>query len=119
MTRVWVGTCGYSYADWVGPFYPPGTRSPRMLPLYSLTFPLLPTAAALARLAEQTPDGFQFIVKLTRTLSHERDAESVGPFREAVEELQRRGRLLGLLAQFPQSFHFTAANRQWAETLSQ
>src|SRR5262249_10874418 len=127
MTRVWVGTCGYSYADWVGPFYPPGTRSPRMLPLYSLTFPLvelnftfyrLPTAAALARLAEQTPDGFQFIVKLTRTLSHEQDAESVEPFREAAEELRRRVRLLGLLAQFPQSVHFTAANRQWVETLS-
>ncbi len=26
MTAVWIGTSGYSYRDWVGPFYPPGTR---------------------------------------------------------------------------------------------
>src|SRR5947209_2801729 len=29
--RVWLGTSGYSYKDWVGPVYPPGTKAPQML----------------------------------------------------------------------------------------
>src|SRR5262249_35196553 len=64
--QVWVGTSGYSYSDWVGGFYPAGTRSERMLGWYARLFPLvelnftfyrMPTAEQLARLAEQTPAG--------------------------------------------------------------
>jgi uncharacterized protein YecE (DUF72 family) len=39
--RLRVGTSGYSYAEWVNTgFYPPGTRSGQMLPLYAQTFPI-------------------------------------------------------------------------------
>jgi uncharacterized protein YecE (DUF72 family) len=38
--QVWVGTCGYSFPDWVGPFYPPGTGSDRMLKFYGTHFQL-------------------------------------------------------------------------------
>src|SRR5438876_474667 len=78
--QVWLGTSGYSYPDWVGGFYPPGTRSNQMLNRYAESFPLvelnftfyrLPTPAMLARLANQAPDGFQFVVKMPRSLSHE------------------------------------------------
>jgi uncharacterized protein YecE (DUF72 family) len=112
--KVWIGTSGYSYADWVGPFYPPGLRSNQMLRYYSGDFPVvelnftfyrLPTAAMLARLADQTPAGFQFVAKLPQTLSHQEDPRDLAPFREAVEELRRRGRLLGLLCQLPQATH--------------
>src|SRR5947209_17121199 len=34
-----VGTCGFSYKDWVGPVYPPGTKPAEMLPLYARRFP--------------------------------------------------------------------------------
>ena len=102
--KVWIGTSGYSYADWVGPFYPPGLRANRMLRYYSGHFPVvelnftfyrLPTAAMLARLAEQTPLGFQFVAKLPKTLSHDEDPRDLGPFREAVAELHGRGQLHG------------------------
>jgi hypothetical protein len=62
--KVWIGTSGYSYADWVGPFYPHGLRPKQMLRYYGGHFPVvelnftfyrLPTAAMLARLADQTP----------------------------------------------------------------
>jgi len=33
--HVWVGTSGYSYPDWVGDFYPAGTRPGKMLAYYS------------------------------------------------------------------------------------
>src|SRR5947207_1226571 len=78
--QVWIGTSGYSYSDWVGPFYPPGTRPNRMLRQYCQHFPLVelnftfyrpPTPEILARLADQTPAGFQFLVKAPRSISHE------------------------------------------------
>jgi uncharacterized protein YecE (DUF72 family) len=123
---VWIGTSGYSYTDWVGPFYPPGTRSGKMLSQYCRYFPLvelnfsfyrLPTATMLARLAEQTPEGFQFIVKMPQSLSHEEKTEELLPFRQAVAELQRRQRLSGVLCQLPQATHDTPGHRRWLELM--
>src|SRR5262249_49105241 len=60
--QLWIGTSGYSYPDWVGPFYPPGTRGGRMLAHYCRRFPLVelnftfyrpPTAPILERIAQQ------------------------------------------------------------------
>jgi uncharacterized protein YecE (DUF72 family) len=125
--QIWVGTSGYSYPDWVGPFYPPGTRPGRMLAHYCRYFPLvelnftfyrLPTAVTLSRLAEQTPAGFQFIVKLPRTLSHEENAADIAGFRQAVDELRDRGRLLGLLCQLPQACHNLPRHRAWLNALA-
>jgi uncharacterized protein YecE (DUF72 family) len=125
--QVWVGTSGYSYSDWVGPFYPQGSRPGQMLSHYCRHFPLvelnftfyrLPTAMMLSRFAEQTPDEFQFIVKLPRTLSHEENASDVLPFRHAVDELRGRGRLLGLLCQLPQATHNLPKHRSWLERLA-
>ena len=36
-----VGTSGFSYPDWVGPFYPPGTRPTQMLDWYAREFEAL------------------------------------------------------------------------------
>src|SRR5205814_10562919 len=97
--QIWIGTSGYSYPDWVGGFYPRGTRPNRMLDHYCGHFPLvelnftfyrLPTPSMLARLADQTPAGFQFLVKMPRSLSHEESNAELAGFRAAVEELQRR-----------------------------
>jgi uncharacterized protein YecE (DUF72 family) len=98
-----------------------------MLAYYSRHFPLvelnftyyrIPTAAMLARLAEQTPAGFQFLVKLPRSLSHEEDKRELNGFRDAIQELSRRDGLLGLLCQLPQSIHDNAKHRAWLETLA-
>src|SRR5437868_14409235 len=112
--HVWVGTSGYSYPDWVGDFYPAGTRPGKMLAYYSRVFPLVelnftfyrtPTPEMLARLAGQVRPGFQFLVKIPRTLSHEQSPRDLTGFRLAAAELGRRGRLGGLLGQFPQATH--------------
>jgi uncharacterized protein YecE (DUF72 family) len=119
---VWIGTSGFSYPDWVGDFYPCGTRPAGMLPCYARLFPLVelnytfyrpPTADALKRLADRTPPGFQFLVKLPRSLSHDRTTNDLKSFREASEALQQRDRLLGLLCQLPQSAHNTKLVRAW------
>jgi uncharacterized protein YecE (DUF72 family) len=127
--HVWIGTSGYSYPDWVGDggLYPAGTRPGKMLTYYSRVFPLVelnftfyrpPTADMLARLAAQTPPGFQFLVKIPRTLSHEQSPRDLPGFRLAVAELEKRGRLLGLLCQFPQATHHSRPALRWVETLS-
>jgi uncharacterized protein YecE (DUF72 family) len=98
-----------------------------MLAYYCQHFPLVelnftfyrpPTPALLARLAEQTPSGFQFLVKLPRSISHQNDLCDLPGFRQAVDELRGRQRLLGLLCQLPQSNHYDRRNRAWLETLA-
>jgi uncharacterized protein YecE (DUF72 family) len=93
----------------------------RHFPLVELNFSFyrLPTGAMLAHLADQTPEGFQFIVKMPRSLSHKENAADLVPFREAVDELQRRGRLLGLLCQLPQATHDSPGHRAWLEKLAE
>lgn len=125
--QIWLGTSGYSYPDWVGGFYPRGTRQGRMLAYYARHFPLvelnftfyrLPTAAMLARLADQTPEGFQFVVKLPRTISHEESPRELPAFCQAVEELRRRGRLMGLLCQLPQATRRGRPSLAWLEVVA-
>jgi uncharacterized protein YecE (DUF72 family) len=125
---IWIGTSGYSYTGWVGDFYARGTSSRQMLPYYARQFPLvelnftfyrLPTAAMLARIGDLTPAGFQFLVKIPKTISHEQNAGDVEPFRRAVQILKNRGQLLGLLCQLPQSIHDKPPARRWLHHLSQ
>ena len=124
---VWIGTSGYSYPDWVGGFYPPGTRPREMLAFYCREFPLVelnftfyrpPTADMLRRLADNAPADFQFLVKLPRTLSHEQRTDDLAGSRDAAEALHRRGQLKGLLCQLPQSTHNDRTNRRWLEDLA-
>jgi uncharacterized protein YecE (DUF72 family) len=124
---VWIGTSGYSYADWVGGFYPPGLRPSGMLAHYARLFPLVelnftfyrpPTRAALLRLADKVPAGFSFLVKLPRTLSHEQSPNDLAGFRQAVLGLHERGQLRGLLCQLPQATHYAKKNLSWLRHLS-
>jgi uncharacterized protein YecE (DUF72 family) len=124
---IWIGTSGYSYTSWVGDFYPKGTKSNKMLPYYSRQFPLVelnftfyrvPTPEMLHKIAEQTPAGFQFLVKLPQTISHEESARDLPAFRTAVEEMRRRHKLMGLLHQMPQSIHHTKHSEAWLKTVA-
>jgi uncharacterized protein YecE (DUF72 family) len=125
--QVWVGTSGYAYGDWVGDFYPRQTPAGRMLPEYARHFPLvelnytfyrLPTPEELVRLVRKAPEGFQFLVKLHQSLSHEHDLGQAGLFRAAVDAVRAEGKLLGLLCQYPQRFHDDPPNRQRLERLA-
>lgn len=124
---IWIGTSGYSYPDWVGEFYPEGSATQRLLPYYATQFPLVevnttfyrpPTVDLLARLADRTPAGFQFLVKLPRTISHEQSHRDLRETRLALLALQEQDRLLGLLCQLPQGTHNTTEARAWLETLA-
>jgi uncharacterized protein YecE (DUF72 family) len=121
--EILIGTSGYSFADWVGPFYPQGLKSGEFLPFYARHFPTvelnttyygIPDPAVLARMAARTPDGFRFVVKVHKTMTHDRalDPAELQSFRAAIAPLRDAGKYDGLLAQFPRGFRRTPANRR-------
>lgn len=86
MGVVRVGTSGWSYPAWVGPFYPEKTSAARMLGVYASEFSTveahaayrrLPTAAALTKWVTTVPAGFRFACKAHMGISHRRDLDGV------------------------------------------
>jgi uncharacterized protein YecE (DUF72 family) len=123
-----VGTCGYSYTEWVDSgFYPPGTRTGEMLDLYGRCFSVvelnytwyqMARADALARLVAKAPPQLRFAAKLTRTLTHERDSdwqEQLHQYRQGIKPLGKR--LVAVLVQLPPDFVRSIANRNYLAAL--
>jgi len=124
--RLFVGTSGYSYTEWADAgFYPSGTKSGKMLPLYARYFPAtelnytwyqMPRAEAIERQRKVAPPGFLFAAKLTRTLTHEIDPHNWPAqallYRNGVSPLVQAGQLLAVLIQLPPSFTRTPPNRK-------
>ena len=129
--RLRVGTSGYSYAEWTAAgFYPPGTRSERMLALYAETFAAtelnytwyqMPRARSVELMRRKVPPAFRFAAKLTRTLTHEVDPDGwrgqATRYREGLAPLLQAGQLLAVLVQFPPSFRRVPASRRYLAAL--
>jgi uncharacterized protein YecE (DUF72 family) len=121
-----LGSSGFSYKDWVGPFYPQGLPERERLAFYArefdtvelnVTFYRPPSAKNVAAWVERTPPDFTFAVKAFRGLTHERAAPDFAGFVQAVQPLAAAGKLACVLAQFPQSFHPTPANEDYLARL--
>lgn len=129
--RLFVGTSGYSYNEWIeAGFYPPETKSSRMLPLYARHFAVtelnytwyqMPRAEAIERQRCLAPPDFLFAAKLTRTLTHEVDPEGWTPqvraYRDGVAPLAQSGQLAAVLLQLPPGFARTPGNRSYLAAL--
>jgi uncharacterized protein YecE (DUF72 family) len=127
--RLLVGTSGYSYDDWVGPLYPPGTPKSDFLGLYAREFPAVelnfsyysqPSRGTLERMVQATPEGFLFSIKAHRSLTHERSGDlqaDIRRFTEGIAPLVEARRLAAVLFQFPYSFHYTPESRRHLESL--
>ncbi len=125
---VLVGTSGYSFKDWVGPFYPAKTPSTAFLEYYARNFPVvevnstyygIPKPDRMAGLAKRSPEGFRFVVKLHQSMTHEPrlDAGKVREFLEAIAPLKAAGKYDGLIAQFPWRFRRDDAGKAHLEEL--
>ena len=117
-----VGTSGYSFGDWVGTFYPPGTRTAEMFDLYvrrlrtvevNYTFYRMPSARAMESLSRRSPEDFTFWVKANQQITHEGKREVSAEFLDNLSPLTAAGKLAGVLLQFPQSFHRTIDSRKY------
>jgi uncharacterized protein YecE (DUF72 family) len=127
-----VGTCGFSYKDWVGPVYPAGTKPAEMLPLYANMFSVVeidstyygvPARATVEAWARRTPPGFRFSAKLPGTGTHVPQAalglvhDDVALFRAALEPLVAAGKFVCALMQFPNSFRPSDATLEHVRAL--
>lgn len=121
---VMIGTCGYSYTEWIdGGFYPPGIKTSEMLGQYAQQFQVvelnytwyqMARADAMSRMINKAPSNFLFTAKLTRTLTHERDEQwpkQLIQFKQGIEPI--RSQLLAILIQLPPDFLRTMANRSY------
>lgn len=77
--RTLVGTSGYAYKEWKGSFYPADLKSDDFLRYYAgqfstveinNTFYRMPSEELLLAWAGQVPDGFTFVLKASRRITH-------------------------------------------------
>src|SRR5690242_6015485 len=78
--RIRIGTQGWNYDAWVGPFYPPGTRPTDFLAIYARAFDTVEVDSTFYAIravktvrgwAQRTPDDFTFSLKLPQEITHE------------------------------------------------
>jgi uncharacterized protein YecE (DUF72 family) len=77
--NVLVGTSGYAFKEWKGPFYPTELKDDGMLGYYASRFPTveinntfyrLPKEHVLQEWASQVPDSFTFSIKASQRITH-------------------------------------------------
>ncbi|SMC23026.1 Uncharacterized conserved protein YecE, DUF72 family [Desulfacinum hydrothermale DSM 13146] len=115
--RVRIGTSGWIYRHWQGPFYPEGLSQRRWLEHYArhfdtvelnATFYRLPAEKTFLGWKHKTPDGFLWSVKAPRTITHYRKLQDV---EEQLAEFLNRCALLEsklgpILFQLPPSLRY-------------
>jgi uncharacterized protein YecE (DUF72 family) len=115
MVNWYMGTMGFSYKDWSGPFYPKYIESRDYLDYYrrifnaveiDSTFYATPRAEVVTRWAEVASDGFKICAKLPNTITHDMKLLGVAEeFKEYLNVIRLLGDSLGvLLIQMPPSF---------------
>jgi uncharacterized protein YecE (DUF72 family) len=112
---LYLGTSGWSYADWEGTVYPVGTPSGGRLAEYAKHFATVeidstfygtPKGSTVQRWREAAPEGFLFAAKFPREITHEKNLVGC---REPAEDFVRTMSALGdrvgpLLLQLPPGF---------------
>jgi uncharacterized protein YecE (DUF72 family) len=107
-----IGTSGWSYRDWRGPFYPPKLPQRLWLEHYAENFGVvelnnafyrLPERATFEKWRERTPADFRFAVKMSRYLTHvKRLREPAEPVARFLGRTEALGDKLGpVLLQLP------------------
>lgn len=100
--ELYVGTSGYSYKEWKGPFYPEDLPAADMLRYYGArlnsveinnTFYRMPKDSVLEQWASQVPAPFRFSIKASQKITHHRR------LKEAGEETGYLVRTLGTLGE--------------------
>jgi len=115
--RLRFGCLSWTYPDWLGSFYPAGSKSADYLQLYSKVFDLveidssfyrIPTIRTVRQWKEKTPPNFLFTAKLSQKITHELRLsgieEPLEHFESTVTELGEK--LACIIAQLPPNSKF-------------
>src|ERR1051326_896335 len=104
-TEFFIGTQGWNYEDWIGPFYPRGSKTSELLSLYAKifdtveidsTFYAIPSENLVKGWAERTPEHFSFSLKLPSEITHKnrlRDSQII--LEQFIERISILGAKLG------------------------
>lgn len=115
---LYVGTSGFAFKEWKGPFYPADLSDKKMLAFYSqklstveinYTFRRLPSEQTVTNWKEQAAEGFRFTLKASQRITHFKRLQDT---EEDVAEFVRRARLLDdrlgtILFQLPPTFKYS------------
>jgi uncharacterized protein YecE (DUF72 family) len=113
--RLLLGTQGFSFKDWVGPFYPEGTPSSRYLETYAQHFPsveidstfyAIPRESVVVGWRERTPEDFRFTAKFPRSITHDKKLDrALGEAQAFIDRMQLlEDKLAVLILQFAYDF---------------
>ncbi len=113
--QFFLGCAVWAYKNWVGDFFPPGTRSSDFLSLYSrrfttvegnTTFYAIPDSKTIHRWVDQTPAEFKFCLKFPKQITHQGllnpQISTAFSFLKQMEPLESR--LGPFFAQLPPSY---------------
>jgi uncharacterized protein YecE (DUF72 family) len=119
LTDFLFGTSGWSYKDWVGPFYKKTTSMFSHYKRYfhtaeiNSTFYAYPRLSMIQGLDRVSPENFVFSAKLPQVLTHEKRLkpglqidEDLDRFLALLNPLRKSGKLGCILIQLPPSFTF-------------
>ena len=115
-----MGTSGWSYKEWIGPFYSQEDKS--MLRAYTKVFKTVeidstfyryPTKGMVMGWTRYSPEGFIYTAKLPKVITHEKKLkltqnveEDLSRFIELMEPLILGGKLGCILIQLPPKFGY-------------
>lgn len=120
--RFWIGTSGWVYSHWRGPFYPEDLPSGKWLDFYRRHFPTVELNNSFYRLPREenwrswrrsVPEGFLFAVKASRYITHvKRLTHAEQPLENFLGGARLLESALGpILYQLPPNFHLKPENR--------
>lgn len=127
--NIHIGTSGWHYRHWLGPFYPDELRPQDFLRHYcgyfhtveiNNSFYRLPLETTLAHWKNEVPAGFIFAVKASRFITHMKKLlepeRGLAPFLERIRGLADK--LGPILFQLPPGWHFNGSRlRAFLEAL--
>ena len=118
-SRIHIGTSGWSYDHWRGPFYPESLSDEKWLEYYAAylhsveinnSFYQLPGEKTLQHWYKAVPENFIFTVKASRYITHmkklKNPAKSLSTFLSRISVLDNK--LGPVLFQLPPRWHFNA-----------
>jgi uncharacterized protein YecE (DUF72 family) len=125
---IYIGTSGYSYPDWVGTFYPPGSKQTDFIHLFQESFSFVELnysyyrmperkhmASFLSRLEEDTI----FTIKAPGLFTHERNPsqKDFHGLKDSLQESLEKDKCKALILQFPYSFKYQRESRLYLDNL--
>jgi uncharacterized protein YecE (DUF72 family) len=117
MSTLYIGTSGYDYPEWVGPFYPEKIKQKDRLSYYAehfnaielnFSYYRMPTKNQIENMIQRSNGKLHFTIKANKQLTHEIDPNKwkdiAAEYRQSITPLLDAGLLLSVLLQFPETF---------------